>query len=348
MTTKQSNNKIPKIHKFITNEQGENYWFNGCGRYVMNALGEKDYDYEFFAGLTGDVFAQIFSYNIFRGDGVTDYVLSEGRAAFVEEIFSKCGYASAFVQEEQLKADKEKYLQLLLSYIDKGIPVISNLRIMGHPKWIVFVGYEEDGKTLLFITDNMTEPERVSTEEVFCENIDDECGRSRGFVFVGEKKEQKNLKQIYRDAILSLPNLLMSKTKNYCFGASAFRGWADEIESGRYDHMKPEEFDPWFMYQNYVCVLATNSSCCYEFLDRAEKLNPDFGFIGELYRLYHKMQNMWKKDADSLEAIGGGFNITLEALQDISRRSAIAAKIREFAACADEIVQTIQESSTQS
>ena len=47
MTTKQSNNKIPKIHKFITNEQGENYWFNGCGRYVMNALGEKDYDYEF-------------------------------------------------------------------------------------------------------------------------------------------------------------------------------------------------------------------------------------------------------------------------------------------------------------
>ena len=57
---------------------------------------------------------------------------------------------------------------------------------------------------------------------------------------------------------------------------------------------------------------------------------------------------MWKKDADSLEAIGGGFNITLEALQDISRRSAIAAKIREFAACADEIVQTIQESSTQS
>ena len=66
-------------------------------------------------------------------------MLSEGRAAFVEEIFSKCGYASAFVQEEQLKADKEKYLQLLLSYIDKGIPVISNLRIMGHPKWIVFV-----------------------------------------------------------------------------------------------------------------------------------------------------------------------------------------------------------------
>ena len=113
--------------------------------------------------------------------------------------------------------------------------------------------------------------------------------------------------------------------------------------------MKPEEFDPWFMYQNYVCVLATNSSCCYEFLDRAEKLNPDFGFIGgALSSIPQNAEYVEKKDADSLEAIGGGFNITLEALQDISRRSAIAAKIREFAACADEIVQTIQESSTQS
>lgn len=346
MMTKQRNNMIPKIHKFITNEQGENYWFNGCGRYVMNALGEKDYDYEFFAGLTGDVFAQIFSYNIFRGDCVTDYILSEGQVSFIEEIFSKCGYASTFVQEEALKANKEKYLQLLLAYIDKGVPVICNLSITGHIKWIVFVGYEEYGKTLLFMTDNMTEPECVSAEEVFCENTDDEGGRSRGFVFVGEKKKQKDLKQIYRSAILNLPKLLTTKTENYCFGAAAFRVWADEIESGKYDKMRPEEFDPWFMYQNYVCVLATNGSCCHEFLDRAERLNPDFTFIGELHRLYRKMQHMWEKDADGLEAIGGGFNITLEALQDIPRRAAIAAKIREYAVCADEVVGTIRESLT--
>lgn len=343
MITRQSNNSIPHIHKFITNENGENYWFNGCGRYVMNALGEKDYDYEFFAGLTGDVFAQIYTYNHFRGDGVTDYMLSEGQYSFIEEIFEKCGYASTFVQEKQLKANKEMYLQTLLAYIDKGIPVISNLMITGHSAWIVFVGYEEYGETLLFMTDNMTEPERVSTEDVFCENTDDEGGRCRGIVFVGEKKAQKELRQIYRETIINLPELLTTRTENYCFGAMAFRAWADEIESGRYDNMKPEEFDAWFMYSNYVCVLATNGSCCHEFLNRAEKLNPDFTFIGKLHQLYYKMQQMWEKDPDGLEAIGGGFNITLEALQDKAMRHKIAAKIREFADCADEVVRIIRE-----
>lgn len=343
MITKQSNNIIPQIHKFITSEHGENYWFNGCGRYVMYAQGENDYDYEFFAGLTGDVFAQIFTYNQFRGDGVTDYMLSEGQQSFIEDIFNKCGYASTFVQEKQLKANKEMYLQTLLAYIDKGVPVISNLKITGHIKWIVFVGYEEYGKTLLFMTDNMTEPERVSTDDVFCENTDDEGGRSRGFIFVGERKEQKELKQIYRDTIANLPKLLTTKTENYCFGAPAFLAWANEIESGKYDNMKPEEFDRWFMYSNYVCNLATNGSCCHEFLNRAEKLNPDFTFIGELHQLYCKMQQMWEKDPDGLEAIGGGFNITLEALQDKSRRDKIVAKIREFADCVDEVVRVLRE-----
>ena len=344
MITKQSNNIIPIIHRLVTSEHGENYWFNGCGRYVMNALDENDYDYEFFAGLTGDVFAQIFSYNQFRGDGVTDYILSEGKQSFIEDIFNKCGYASTFVQEKQLKANKEMYLQTLLAYIDKGVPVISNLTITGHTKWIVFVGYEEHGKTLLFITDNMTKPERVSTEDVFCENTDDEEGRSRGFIFIGEKKEQKELKKIYRDTIENLPKLLTTKTKNYCFGASAFHAWANEIESGKYDSMKPEEFDGWFMYSNYVCNLATNGSCCYGFLDKARELNPDMTFLEEVSRLYKRIGAMWNNDnGTDLEALGGGFNVTLEALQDKERRSKIVAKIREFAKVTDEIVRILTE-----
>lgn len=41
MVTKQSNNIIPVIHRLVTDEYGENYWFNGCARYVMECLGEK-------------------------------------------------------------------------------------------------------------------------------------------------------------------------------------------------------------------------------------------------------------------------------------------------------------------
>lgn len=193
------------------------------------------------------------------------------------------------------------------------------------------------------LTDNMTEPEAVSVEDVFCENGDTAAQESRGLVFVGEKKSQRKLGQIYRDAITALPDLLTTRTENYCFGASAFRAWADEIAGGRYDNMKPEEFDSWFMYCNYVCVLATNGSCCHEFLNRARRLNPDFTFIEKLDQIYSKMARMWEKDPDSLEAIGGGFNITLEALQDIPRRDRIVAKIRGFADCAEEVVRILRE-----
>ncbi len=343
MMTKHKSNIIPHIHRFITNELGENYWFNGCGRYVMGALGEPDYDYEFFAGVTGDVFAQIYTYDRFRGDGVTDYLLSDGDPSFIGEIFEKCGYDSLFVAEKELKSHRETYLRKLLTYIDRGIPVISNLIILGHSAWIVFVGYEDDGKTLLFMTDNMTGPERVCAQDVFCETCGGETDESCGFLFVGEKKEQKDLGQIYRNAIINLPCLLTTRTKNYCFGASAFRAWADEIESGRYDAMKPEEFDSWFMYCNYVCVPATNASCCHEFLNRARRFNPDFAFIGQVDQIYAKMQRMWQTDPDGLEAIGGGFNITLEALQDRRRRDRIVAKIREFADCAEEVVRILKE-----
>jgi hypothetical protein len=44
MVTKQSNNIIPNIHQLITMHYGENYWFNGCAKYVMECLGEPDYD----------------------------------------------------------------------------------------------------------------------------------------------------------------------------------------------------------------------------------------------------------------------------------------------------------------
>ena len=140
-------NIIPNIRRFVTNELGENYWLHGCLRYVMEALGEPDYDYEFFAGLTGDIFTQVYAFDHFRGDCATDYLLSAGEYGLIEDIFSRCGYGSECVPEEQVKAERGRYLQRILEYIDRGVPVISNLDISGHKQWLVFVGYEGRGKS---------------------------------------------------------------------------------------------------------------------------------------------------------------------------------------------------------
>lgn len=58
---------------------GENYWMNGCAGYVMECLNEPDYDYWFFAGLSGDNFAQHHALNgRFYGDGVSGVLVNNG------------------------------------------------------------------------------------------------------------------------------------------------------------------------------------------------------------------------------------------------------------------------------
>ncbi|WP_055668815.1 MerR family transcriptional regulator [Desnuesiella massiliensis] len=348
MSTKQSNNIIPNIHQLITMHYGENYWFSGCAKYVMECLGEKDYNYVFFAGLTGDNFAQVYSYDRFRGDGATDYFLSDkGNTDYIENVFAACGYASTFITIKQLSNNKEMYLHTLIAYIDKGIPVIFN-QWGNNPRnrwgWGVFVGYEDFGKTLLYMTADMTEPDKISFNNLLPDKLLVGQEACNGWVFVGEKRKNVELADIYRNRILTLHQLLTTKTESYCFGAEAFRSWATDIESGRFDNMKPEEFDDWPMYTIYVCNLATNSSCCLDFLDKAQELNPDLKLIGEIRNLYEKMRLMWnEQNGEDLEAIGGGFNITLGALQDKERRNKIVAKIREFAECTDKVLAVLSK-----
>ncbi len=346
MPAKQSNNQIPNIHRLITMHYGENYWFNGCARYVMECKGEKDYDYHFFAGLTGDNFAQVYSFDHFRGDGATDYFLSDkGNTKYIEDVFSDCGYASTFVTIEQLSNNREMYLQTLIAYIDKGIPVIFNhwgITPRDRWGWGVFVGYEDFGKVLLYLNSEMTEPDRISLSDLFPDEYLIGQEACNGWIFVGEKKKHLELADIYRRRIKSLPELLTTKREGFCFGAEAFRSWAKDIENGKFDNIKPEEFDDWPMHTVYVCNLATNSSCFHEFLNRAQTLNPDLTYIGEIHGLYEKMRCMWnEQNGEDLEAIGGGFNITLQALQDKQKRTRIAAKLREFADCTDEIISIL-------
>ena len=195
---------------------------------------------------------------------------------------------------------------------------------------------------MLYMTADITEPDNISFNDLFPDEYLPGQDACNGWVFVGEKSKNIELADIYRNRILTLQKLLTTKTEGYCFGAEAFRSWATDIENGRFDGMKPEEFDPWPMYTIYVCNLATNSSCCHDFLDKAYKLNPDLDWIKDISALYKRMGLMWNnQNGEDLEAIGGGFNITLGALQDKQRRNRIVSKIREFAECTDKVIEKI-------
>lgn len=339
VVTGKSENRISVIHRLVTDEYGENYWFNGCAKYVMECLGEQDYDYWFFAGITGDLFTQHYTFAKYSGDALSSYEMNENPKQFVGDTFAKCGYEALFVSGQELERDPEKYRNMLTAYIDRGIPVVAWGQILG-----VYVGYEESGRMLLYITGNSDQPQRVTLDEAIRKTdawVENTKERG-GWIFIGDKKKEIPLAEIYRNAIAELPRYFKVKTDTCCFGPEAFRSWAADIENGKFDRMTAEAFDAWGYYTNYVCVLATNGSCCYGFLDKARELNADFFWLSEVEDLYRQTGRMWNNDNGSdLEAIGGGFNITLEILQDKEKRARIAEVIRKCGDCMDEVLHII-------
>ena len=134
------------------------------------------------------------------------------------------------------------------------------------------------------------------------------------------------------------------KNDNYCFGGNAFRAFAKDVGSGKFDSITLEQFNEWLMYTCYVCNLATNSRGCNGFLEKSMELNPDFTFLNEVIQQYRQTGHLWNdQNGQDLEAIGGGFNITLETLQDKEKRNIICAKLLEFAECMDQVVRILKD-----
>ena len=97
------------------------------------------------------------------------------------------------------------------------------------------------------------------------------------------------------------------------------------------------------MYVNFVFALAANGSCCPVFLQRTIKLNPDMTYLDDIIALYKRTADIWHNDGgNDLEALGGGFNITLEALQNPVRREKFAARIRECGDIIHEVVKVLE------
>lgn len=317
---------LENIHKLVKWDAGQNYPFNGCMAYLMEQLGEKEYDYWFFAGLSGDSFSQVYgdaesvSYALFGYD-------------YLKRIFDTLGYEFTLVSRKELNSSKEKYIQKIMDYINKGTPVI--MKGDGLKRGFkIICGYEDDGKTLLVLNGDNPEPQRWGMEVHVNEGRDIE----ENWIFVGNQFKKANIAEIYHKVVMEIPKLLTMEKVNGCsFGRNAFIDWADDIENGRFDNVKPEEFDGWDQYSKYVCNLATNSIPAghptgWGFLDKALEYNPDITFVNDISKTYKDKNVLWSE----LEAIGGGFNVTLDILKDTKKRKIIADKIREFAKCCDD------------
>ena len=345
-----STKMIPHITKVFFNKGGENYHFNSAVRYIMDCIGEmKLADYSLIAGITGDIFVQFYSLKGFKGDSASDLYLGLRNFA---SVFDKIGYTAEAVSIRELQLGKEHFINRITASIDKGMPVIW---YHGGPTGVI-VGYEDNGNTVLYLRENMKEPESLVLDENI---LEDNHLIPAGMIIAGNKKFEVSLKQIYRDVIIQLPKLLTIKTDDYVFGAEAFRVWANDIENGKYEETNLD----FSSYEVYVLNLATNSGGSQEFLEKAQELNPDFTFLEDVRKQYRITNYLWNgghwiKDVHSpeereemkrlygdynLETLGGAFGCKLETLQDKEKRSLIVKQIRRFADCMDEVVRILNE-----
>ena len=332
MIQRPHNNILPNIHPLCTWHFGENYPFNACMKHLMEYV-EPDplYTYNFFGGISGDNFVQVYGRDYSRYSDCVS-VVTNG-AAFCGRVFDAIGYSHTYVMAEQICANKFLYLETLKAYIDRGIPVLRRGTQKGCDvgNYSLIVGYEENGRILLYLDGDAAEPFRLNTDADFYED----------WIFIGTKTQEIPLPDLYRNAFVNVRRLLTLPEQYRCvFGPAAFRAWADDIENGRFDSVTPETFDEWRDYTIYVCNFSTNfCGCPRDFLSKAAECVPAFAEIRDTYLAMGDRNE--RELCARLQQLGGNFNVTLDNLKDKETRHAIADVIREYAVMYEAFVRVL-------
>ena len=306
-----------ELGNFIHYDQGQNFVFNACMAKLIECLGGDItlYTYDFFAGVGGDDFVMCYGDNDVYNESVSTCADTK---AFLARTFGILKLPYTYVSANEFNQNKEQYVTMLSDYIGRGIPVLTKGTGPNTGYALVF---SLDG------TQMKSSYGEASSPNTF--QLNDEIPLD--FVFIDSLPQYESLADVYRQSVLQIPSLITApkSDKGVYYGAQAYEQWASDIENGRYDQYTADTFDAWKNYTIYVCNLATNGGHGRAFLQKAAELNPDLTMIPTIIELYWNNETLWKGEG-GLESVGGGFNVTLETLQDKEKRAVIADIIRKF------------------
>ena len=331
------------LHPLQYPEQGQNYVFNGCMKFLMECIGEENpaYDYWFFSAVTGDSYVQVFNTN--KEKWSTCLSQAKFDYGLIQRVFNAIGYGFTYLRAQDWREDKQSLKAKIRDYIDRGIPVI------GKGFYSVFHGVElptsEISCVVGYENDCFYRLEEESTDLVAF-TLEDNLPYT--FVFVGDRKPAPPVAQVYRDALQRASGLMHTPPydeHDVYFGNDAFAQWAQMLEGDFYRMTKAEyeranAIANWRYYCIYVCVIATNIFSRRHTTDRAIQLNPDLAPLAPLLDQEYKALEAIEEE---LKSKGGYFNINYEILQDADKRREIAGVIRKFPAVFDRICSLLEQ-----
>jgi AraC-like DNA-binding protein len=318
------------LHQLQYPEQGQNYVFNGCMKFLMECMGEDEqYDYWFFSAVSGDCYVQVYGTN--KNKWHTCFSQSKFDDALIQRVFDAIGYDFSYIDAESWQRDKDGCKAKLISYIDKGIPVIGkgfyHSPSDGGEKWPTdevscIIGYENNGERFYRL------PEEATDLVPF--TLDDPLPYT--FVFIEGKKKTPPVAEVYRKALMDAPRLMRTppgQNGDVFFGNDAFEQWANMLESDFYQMLLRgnNDISLWRYYNVYICIIATNIYSKRHTTDRAIQMNPELTDMAPLldqeYKALDELENQLKE-------AGGDFNISYGVLEDPAKCQNIARIMRQF------------------
>jgi hypothetical protein len=336
-------NILPDIRVILDGMKGHNYALPDCLAFIWECLNENpELGFWKFAAITGDTVSQVYNR---KPTTSCEYCVSGylAGAEHIAYIFNTIGYGHTYVIAEQINKDKKTCLRKVTEQIDRGLPVLVKTSMADVPGWesdvgthCLIVGYDDDGKTLLVLVEGNTPIKYDASGTI-----------KMDWIFVGEKRREVTLEEIYLNTIKKMAYwLALPERDGMFFGAAAFRAWADDIENGRYED---ENVDLWGNYGVYVCNLATSGGEPTFLFHKLAKTNPQYI---DYIELGEKIQSLLPAETPTggktldwirLDDLSDGMNVTREVMRDKDRRSKIAAVLRERADNLDEVVRILND-----
>lgn len=316
------------LSSFITWDQGENYPFSACMKKLVECLGGDTglYTYNFFAGLSGDDFVMCYGNNGLCNDCVS---VCQEPLTFLGRTLKMAGLDFTYVPAETWKQDIPALKKELRTRIDRGIPVLAKGEGTDRNFYLLF-RYENDGDS---ITLTCGAPDN-GTISGLQETAYDLSRAPCSFILIDSPPKASGLAGLYRESVLQVPKLMTAPAySGVSFGANAYRDWANDLRSGRYEGCTADNFDSWPDWCVYICNIATSAGHGRDFLAWAHAHNPDMPCIPRLAALLEQNTHVWNQ----LESLGFGFNITPESFHDPGKCAAAADTIGRLAAVNDEI-----------
>jgi len=335
--------KISNNRALLDGIVGHNYGLPDCIKFILECIGQSEKpDYWDIAAITGDAVAQVYNRNLTTG---CEYCVSGYLAGseHINYVFDTLGFEHEYITAEKLNADNGLYISKIVDSINRDIPVLVKTNLNDIPDWhsdvgtyCLITGFDHGGQILKLLFDG--------SETVDCILTGD---NKMDLIFIGKKQREVTLEELYLKSIQKMTHwLTLPEHNGLCFGASAFRAWAQDIENGRFAN----DYIPlWENYGVYVCNLASNGGEPTFIFKKLADANPKYSYIKPLGE---NIQALLPSESPTggrnllwiqLEELGGGMNMDIvrKTMRNKEERSKIAAALNNYAERIDKTVELL-------